>query len=350
MTTQTIPALAETDIIRRVAGLRPCRAGGLRLERDALATPRGRIEVVHNYGHGGCGVTLGPGTAEVAADLVEQATSSAHAQAPVLVLGAGVVGLTTALELLNRGYPVTVAAERTDVSTTSNIAGALWLPTGIDFPEPGPGRDRFNAILARAFELFTQMDAQRWGIERLPVIEPESAPFHAEYFEHGAFSEPTPIDAMPVPGPHQGERGKRFDPLFIHTPRFLTELRRTCQTLMDTQGGRFVRARAHAPDDLIDLAKAARASVVVNALGLGSKTLFNDDNMYPARGLLVHAAPCPLGMVIHNGYRYCFPREDALVLGGCFEPGETDLDTDSPALRARFDEILNHHRRFFGVD
>lgn len=352
MTTQTIPALADSDILRCVAGLRPCRTGGLRLERDTLATPRARLELIHNYGHGGCGVTLGPGTAEVAADLVEQATGNARDEhpAPVLILGAGVVGLTTAIELLRRGHPVSVAAERSDIATTSNIAGALWLPTGIDFPPPGPERDRFNRILARAFDLFTQMDPARWGIERLPVFEPEGSPFHPEYFEHGAFDEPTPVDAMPVPGPHHGRPGKRFDPLFIHTPRFLSELRRTCTELMAQRGGRFIRTALRSADTLTDLAARENAPVIVNCLGLGSRTLFSDDNMYPARGLLVHATPCPLGMIVHDGYKYCFPREDALVLGGCFEPGETDLDTDSPALRARFDDILSHHRRFFGVD
>src|SRR5690606_32002800 len=115
------PNLADDQILRIVAGLRPCRRGGLRLEAETLDTGAGggRKTVVHNYGHGGCGVTIGFGCAEIAADLAQQALgqapgvagdSTARAQTgrplpAIAVLGAGVIGLTTALELLRRGHP-----------------------------------------------------------------------------------------------------------------------------------------------------------------------------------------------------------------------------------------------------
>ena len=62
------PVLAPVDvswdrIIRRVVGLRPYRAGGFRLEAARL----GDQVVIHNYGHGGGGITLSWGTAELAA-------------------------------------------------------------------------------------------------------------------------------------------------------------------------------------------------------------------------------------------------------------------------------------------
>ena len=44
----------------------------------------------------------------------------------VLVIGAGVSGLTSALELRRAGFPVTVLAERFGAGTTSVVAGALW--------------------------------------------------------------------------------------------------------------------------------------------------------------------------------------------------------------------------------
>jgi D-amino-acid oxidase len=51
-----VPALAGAEILGEKVGLRPCRRGGPRVERD------GRI--VHAYGHGGAGMTLSWGTAD----------------------------------------------------------------------------------------------------------------------------------------------------------------------------------------------------------------------------------------------------------------------------------------------
>ena len=44
----------------------------------------------------------------------------------ILVLGAGVVGLTTALVLRRRGFKVRVLANRFAPNITSVVAGALW--------------------------------------------------------------------------------------------------------------------------------------------------------------------------------------------------------------------------------
>lgn len=44
----------------------------------------------------------------------------------MLVVGAGVSGLTTALCLARRGFHVTVVADQVSPDITSNVAGALW--------------------------------------------------------------------------------------------------------------------------------------------------------------------------------------------------------------------------------
>ena len=55
-----VPDLSDDMVLRVVAGIRPCRDGGLKLQPGKL----GSRTVVHNYGHGGCGVTLSWGCAE----------------------------------------------------------------------------------------------------------------------------------------------------------------------------------------------------------------------------------------------------------------------------------------------
>jgi D-amino-acid oxidase len=50
------------------------------------------------------------------------------ASVDITVVGAGVIGLTTALTLEERGHNVRVVATGTDDATTSAVAGACWFP------------------------------------------------------------------------------------------------------------------------------------------------------------------------------------------------------------------------------
>src|SRR5215212_11399491 len=91
----------ESRVIRTVAGLRPYRRSGFVVRAEALGEKR----LVHNYGHGGAGITLSWGTSKLATELGLQG----HA-GPVAVLGSGVVGLSTARLVQEAGFPVTIYA------------------------------------------------------------------------------------------------------------------------------------------------------------------------------------------------------------------------------------------------
>jgi glycine/D-amino acid oxidase-like deaminating enzyme len=122
----------------------------------------------------------------------------------------------------------------------------------------------------------------------------------------------------------------------MHTPRLL-------RSLMDeirSRGGVFETRRIGRVEEIGDLAEP----VAVNCLAMGSRTLFGDTAMYPARGMLVMMKPQKLGYIVHDGYKYMFPREDGLVLGGCFLEDDWRDEPDEAICR----EILAHHRRFFG--
>src|SRR5688572_1266637 len=100
-------------VIRTVAGLRPYRAAGFVVRAEALGDKR----LVHNYGHGGAGITLSWGSSKLATRL-----GLAGHQGPVAVIGAGVMGLTTARLVQEAGFPVTLYAAALPPDTTSNIA------------------------------------------------------------------------------------------------------------------------------------------------------------------------------------------------------------------------------------
>lgn len=65
------PSLAHAKVLREWVGLRPSRRNP-RVEREQLQMQGRTVPVVHNYGHGGWGVTLAWGTALDALGLVRQ--------------------------------------------------------------------------------------------------------------------------------------------------------------------------------------------------------------------------------------------------------------------------------------
>lgn len=65
------PSLEKARVLSRWVGLRPSRRN-LRLERGVLEVRGRRVPVVHNYGHGGWGVTLAWGCAVDALALVKE--------------------------------------------------------------------------------------------------------------------------------------------------------------------------------------------------------------------------------------------------------------------------------------
>ncbi|XP_055628020.1 D-aspartate oxidase [Toxorhynchites rutilus septentrionalis] len=70
-----LPSLKGAPVIREAVGLRPHR-DPVRVETEFIASASGRLKVVHNYGHGGYGVTTAPGTAIHAAQLVADVLKS----------------------------------------------------------------------------------------------------------------------------------------------------------------------------------------------------------------------------------------------------------------------------------
>ncbi|MDF1808856.1 MAG: FAD-dependent oxidoreductase [Phycisphaerales bacterium] len=325
------PDLGDHNIIETVCGLRPCRHGGLRIEVEQTHSKT----IIHNYGHGGCGVTISFGTAEIAADLVEKTTST---QQTIAVLGTGVVGLTTALELLQRGYQVKLYSHLETSKSTSILAGALWLPVGIEFGTSDLAIQQKIKILKRSLHGFKTIDRKRFGIEELPIYEPENSSteegLFGELFEHDLIQPPVDINSFPFQC--DAEPGRVFQTDYIHTHIFLQELESEARQL----GGEFHTQEFLNIDDVLKLEQ----EVLVNCLALGSQQIFNDQNLYSARGVLVHMKPQNLGYCVHDGYKYMFPRKDALILGGCFQIDQWDERPDEMMIN----EILHHHRNFFG--
>ncbi|HYK41693.1 MAG TPA: FAD-dependent oxidoreductase, partial [Thermoanaerobaculia bacterium] len=121
----SLPAVrvSEDREIRSIAGLRPFRPSGFVVRTETL----GDTVVIHNYGHGGGGITLSWGTAKLAVDMLPSSYTG-----PVAVIGCGAVGLATARLLQERGHAVAIYAKDLPPNTTSNVAGGQWFPFFVD--------------------------------------------------------------------------------------------------------------------------------------------------------------------------------------------------------------------------
>lgn len=295
-------------VIRTVAGLRPYRPGGFVLRAEPLGAKR----LVHNYGHGGAGITMSWGTSKLATQLGLQG----H-QGPVAVIGAGAVGLTTARLVQEAGFPVTVYAKALPPDTTSNIAGGQFHPYGLfDRDAVSPEwRAQYLAALDYSWRRFQIMVGDDYGIRWLPTYAPRASGRPEQQLL------PTfpPANRMLTREEHPFpfDNAAVFTTMYVETGRFLHRLTQD----IHIAGGSIAIRDFRTPAELAALPER----LIFNCTGLGARALFGDDTLVPIRGQLAILIPQPEVRYAYMGeYGYMFPRADGILLGGTYERGVED--------------------------
>ena len=318
---------SENRLIRTVAGLRPYRPSGFVVRAERL----GEKTVIHNYGHGGAGVTLSWGTAKLALDL---ALAQPHRTAAVI--GCGAVGLATARLLQDHGFRVTLYARDLPPNTTSNVAGALWAPfTVADFGmRASPFAERLARASRFAHRYFQTLVGERYAVRWMPLYMLGDRPNAGLPWTW----EVTPELFRAVrlePGEHPFPRAgaQRVYTMLIEPDPYLRAL---MEDFREAGGKIVVR-------DFPDVAAVLRLEepVVLNCTGLGAKALFGDEELVPIRGQLSLLVPQPeLEHMYIAGPFYMFPRRDGVVLGGTSERGVWSTEPDEATVR----RVLEGHR------
>jgi glycine/D-amino acid oxidase-like deaminating enzyme len=330
--------LARVDVrpeleIRTVVGLRPYRPSGFVVRGEKI----GDKLVVHNYGHGGGGVTLSWGTGELAARIAQESNAQA-----IAVLGSGAVGLATARLLQERGHQVTIYAKDLPPNTTSNIAGAQWYPFLVfDDQHATPAfLQQYVEAAGIANRRFQLMVGDRYGVHWMPNYFASDHPYDAG----GRFGPSNPlrqflVDLTVIEGagnPFPRPYVRRVQTMMIEPSIYLPALMNDFLVA----GGRVVLQEFHAPADLIALSE----STIVNCTGLGSHALFNDLELTPVKGQLTVLLPQPaINYAALFGDYYMFPRRDGVLLGGTHEHDVWTLDVNQEAKK----NILAEHQKFF---
>ena len=327
------PRVSEELVIRTVTGLRPFRPSGFVVRSEATATKR----VIHNYGHGGGGVTLSWGSAQLAAREVSDTGDRRAA-----VVGCGVIGLSTARVLQDRGWRVTIYARALPPDTTSNVAGALWSPTSVyDAKALTPAFDAQHAEAARlSHRAFQLLVGGGYGVTWLEQYYLNDAPTDL----------PSYVRSLPdlYPGARRLETHEHPFPV-AHVSRVITMmiepgiyLRRLLSDFRDAGGSIEVRDFKH-----ISEALTLDQPMIFNCTGLGAATLVGDAELIPIKGQTTFVPPDPevdfATIGGGPGSLYMFPRSDGILLGGTFERGVATLEPD-PAQTTR---IVRGHQALF---
>ena len=314
--------------IRTTVCLRPFRAPGFRLASEKLDAKF----CVHNYGHGGAGITLSWGTAQLATDEVWKS-----GQKQVAVLGCGVVGLATARLLQQTGKEVTIYAKALPPETTSNSAGGLWLPyTVFDSDrETQHFHQQYLESVKFSYTYFQQFAGDDYSVQWVPTYVMADEPFGDS---KGLFPEAFPESRDLAPAEHRFPYRyvRQFRTMLIEPHPYLRALLRDFRLA----GGRVVL------QEFSDIAEITTLPepVVVNCTGLGSRALFSDTELIPIKGQLTFLLPQPeVNYIVLAGDLYMFPRRDGIVLGGTHVRGDWSLQPDLVAKN----QILRGHSRLF---
>lgn len=226
----------------------------------------------------------------------------------VLVVGAGVVGLTAAIRLRDAGVRADIVAREAPQDTTSAVAAALW------YPYRAYPRERVMAWSARGFQVLSELAGvpgtgvrMRAGTELIPGGVAE-APWWREA----------------VPTFELTAEGYRFDApvadMSVHLPWLVQRL----QAL----GGTLTIAALDGLEEAL-----ARAPVVVDCAGMGAADLAGDATLVPVRGQVVYVEQVGIDewLLDQSDPRrlvYVVPRERDVVLGGTAQEGDDDRRPD----------------------
>lgn len=233
----------------------------------------------------------------------------------VAVVGAGVIGLTTAVTLAERGHTVTVLSADPPESTTSITASAM---IGPNLYPPGSPMFGWELVGRAAFDEVAA-DPDSGVVLRSGLLTARQPP-PGEMTLNGEPIEPLPARELP-----DGYGwGFRLETPLVHMGRYLAYL----GSRLDAAGGTVRQLR------LESLTEAAEhGSVVMNCSGLGARELCGDEAVSPVRGQhLILANPgieeffmeAPFG----PSWVGIWPHGDTIVLGCTAGEGDDNLDPD----------------------
>ena len=303
------PKVCKANIKNKVECVRPVRKEVFRLFAEQVC---GKY-VIHNYGHGGSGWTLLFGCVD---ESIHMFTKIAHKHTTkyITVIGAGIMGLQTALRLVELGFSVVVVASEFD-NLTSHNAGGLLAPVSMKtYPINQDIVDR------TAIESFKKWDSIANGKDkrfigcarRMPVYSSKDTDIGFDvYIANKLMKKGEPVYL------HFGNNVKHM----VQYNTIYIDPRKTMQCIRsELENNTKVRMEKKTIESYLDV----ESDVVFNCSGIGSLKLNNDKLLIPTYGHLLELKNQPEGtqdyMIftkVKDDYVYYIPKEGG-VIGGTY--------------------------------
>jgi hypothetical protein len=350
-----VPVLARADRMFRVTVcLRPFRAAGPRIAVEPMASKT----VVHHYGHGGSGWSLSWGSAQEAMPLVMQTGAR-----EIAVVGAGAIGMTTAITAQRMGLKVTVYARERFPDVRSARATGTWSPfsrVAMDSAVDAAFAARWERMTRRTYAAHQSY----LGLPGTPV----------EWVDQYALSDtpfaPRPPMMIAMPGggsdsfvdykqrvsdlvPRQDELAAGSHPFPAPFARRTATMRFNVADLFHQlesdfllAGGRFVPMVLRNAADFGRI----REKVIVNCTGYGARELLNDESVIPVRGQIAWLLPQPgVDYGIQYDHVSLLARRDGILVQALgtdesFGFNQADEQPDHPAARASIEVVARMFR------
>lgn len=310
---------------------------------------------------------------EQEADMAMHATvATADTKRFIVVVGAGVIGLTTGIRLREAGHEVVIIASETPSSIisretsalksvppetyTSSGSGGFWMPFLL-------GGGDVEAWSTAAFEVFKREAELGIGVDMLDgfLLKANSTPTELPWYaELTNMKVTTHAEDERIPAEYQS--ALHFTTPILQMERYLTHLEKKAASL----GVPLELTADHISDGESTMWRSSQVAdfalsrfpgtrpVVVNCCGLGAR-LLADDETIPGRGVTVRVKrPADKryfitedmadGHLSRDGLlAYCLPRGEEYTLGGTIFKGdwrETTTEDEVEALLARVDCLL----------
>ncbi|MEL7448674.1 MAG: FAD-dependent oxidoreductase [Pseudomonadota bacterium] len=331
------PRISRDRIVRVIVGHRPWRPSGFVVRRDEYDGKH----VIHNYGHGGGGISLSWGSSALA--LREAAGLKVGAAA---VIGSGIMGLTTARLLQEAGWQVTIYTRDPLRHSVSSVGGGQWAPTGV-FREGVASKafeEQYKWASRVSHHAYQNLVGADYGVSFRENYYLGDTRQLGDYYIRELPELFTSIaDLEPGMHPFPTRYVKQTVTMLIEPAKFLRRVRNDFLIA----GGKILPKNFKDVGEVLSLDE----NVIFNCTGLGAKALFGDDELQPAKGQLVFIPPDPavdyLTVGGGSGITYMFPRNGEILLGGSWQVGDWSRAPDPEVTerilasnRAVFDNLM----------